>query len=68
MRTEYDFNYVKSCINNEGFHYCFTDYSDFIEINDEKFHELRKLYLKAQMELENYVLRKALEEQINDDL
>jgi regulator of replication initiation timing len=44
-----------SRINQEGFHYCFIYYSDFKEINDKKFHSLRKKYIKAFKELEEYV-------------
>ena len=41
--------------SNEGFDYCFTCYSDFDEIEDEKFHELRKAYVAAHKELEDYL-------------
>lgn len=45
MREDYNFNYVKCCINNEGFDYCFNHYSDFKdEINDEEFHKLRMIW------------------------
>lgn len=43
-------------IENEGFDYAFQHYSDFKEIKDNKFHELRKAYLKAAKELEDYAL------------
>lgn len=67
MRTDFDFNYVKSCMKNEGFDYCFTEYSDFKEeINDEEFHKLRTIYLKSRRDLKNYVINKASEEQKND--
>lgn len=39
----------------EGFHYCFENYSTFEEVEDPKFHELRKAYLKAASELKCYV-------------
>ena len=39
----------------EGFDYCFDGYSDWKEIEDLKFQELRKNYLKAKKELEKYV-------------
>ena len=42
----------------EGFHYCFKHYSDFNEINDEKFHELRLKYLDVANELEKYINEK----------
>lgn len=54
-----DFEYVRALISQEGFHYCFEHYSSFPEIKDEKFHELRKQYLKAANELEKYVNDKA---------
>lgn len=44
---------------DEGFHYCFKNYSNFDEIKDEHFHELRLAYLKAAKELEDYVNQKA---------
>lgn len=46
----------------EGFHYCFESYSNFDEISDEKFHALRKEYLRISKELEDYVNSKANEE------
>lgn len=42
-------------MNNEGFDYCFRCYSDFKEINDEKFQMLRKKYCEIANELEEYV-------------
>jgi len=36
-------------MNNEGFEYCFKQYSSFSEIKDEEFHNLR-LTLINQME------------------
>ena len=50
-----DAKYVRATIENEGFSYAFNDYSDFDDIKDEKFHELRKAFLKAQEELDEYV-------------
>lgn len=46
---------VMQRIEQEGFDYCFVNYSSFKEIKDVKFHELRKKYLRAQEELEAYV-------------
>ena len=46
---------VNATIENEGFDYAFCDYSDFEEINDEKFHKLRKAYIKASEELKKYI-------------
>lgn len=50
-----ELEYVKDTIDNEGFDYAFVDYSDFSEIEDEKFHNLRKAYVKAAEELREYV-------------
>lgn len=50
-----DLEYVKDTIDNEGFDYAFVDYSDFSEIEDDKFHELRVAYVKAAEELREYV-------------
>lgn len=52
---EDDFEYVRAKMENEGFHYCFRHYSDFEEIKDEKFHELRLAYLEAADALEKYI-------------
>ena len=48
-------NYVKSCINEEGFDYTFTSYSWFEEIEDEEFHKLRKEFLDNRKKLGEYV-------------
>ena len=48
-------HYVADCVENEGFDYCFKNYSDFAEVKDEKFHELRKAYLEARAALVAYV-------------
>ncbi len=42
-------------IGSEGFDYVFRSYSDFKEVEDVKFHQLRKAYLKASMDLEEYL-------------
>lgn len=49
------FEYLISKMKNEGFHYCFKHYSNFEEIDDDKFHELREKYLKSADELEHYI-------------
>jgi hypothetical protein len=49
-------------IENEGFHYCFEHYSNFEEIKDEKFHELRKAYLEAAKNIEEYIKYDELED------
>mgnify|MGYP000491599387 CR=1 FL=1 len=52
------FRFVEQSMDGEGFHYCFTHYSDFPEIEDEKFHKLRKQYQKISEELEMYIRKK----------
>jgi hypothetical protein len=49
------FNDVQAKIENEGFDYCFRDYSDFKDVKDEEFHKLRLAYKKAADVLEQYV-------------
>jgi hypothetical protein len=63
-----DFSYLYSRIKQEGFHYCFKHYSSFEEIEDEKFHKLRKSYLKAANELEAYIKDKSDKYFMGDDL
>lgn len=47
--------YMQSKIENEGFEYAFVGYSDFKDINDVKFHELREKYLQARIDLIKYL-------------
>ena len=54
-------SYVLSKMKNEGFDYCFRHYSNFEEVDDDKFHQLRKAYLKSAEELESYILNKSKE-------
>ena len=46
---------IMPIVDNEGFDYTFCDYSDFKEIKDEKFHELRENFKKASRELKEYI-------------
>ena len=39
----------------EGFDYCFDGYSNWEEIEDPIFHELRTAYLKAKKRLNDYI-------------
>lgn len=55
MEEENQFDYLLSKIDNEGFDYCFVGYSNWEDIQDEKFHKLRKQYISAQENLENYI-------------
>ena len=50
-----NFESVRYKMKQEGFDYCFKHYSSFEEIQDDKFHELRKKYLDISNELEEYV-------------
>lgn len=47
--------YVLSTVDNEGFDYAFVHYSDFEDIEDKEFHELRKNFLEAREKLANYI-------------
>jgi hypothetical protein len=42
-------------VAEDGFDYAFRNYSDWEEIKDEKFHKLRKAYIKAAQALRSYV-------------
>jgi len=53
---------VLNCIDNEGFDYCFDEYSDFKYVTDAHFHNLREAYLDSKDELYMYVINKANEE------
>jgi hypothetical protein len=53
--TDKDKEYVLAKIESEGFDYAFIHYSDFKDIKDKKFHELRLAYKKAAEELSEYV-------------
>lgn len=45
----------------EGFDYCFEGYSDWEEIEDLHFHELRQTFLNARKNLDTYI-----NEKVND--
>ena len=53
-----NFRRVNYRMKEEGFHYCFDGYSDWSEIKDEKFQELRENYLNSVIELKNYIKNK----------
>lgn len=57
---ENPFKCLKSKMENEGFHYCFTHYSDWKEVEDDKFQKLKEAYQKAAKELENYILEQSV--------
>ncbi len=48
---------VQEIIESEGFDYTFVDYSDFDEIDNDEFHELRESYLNARKRLRGFMER-----------
>ncbi|MFW6225720.1 MAG: hypothetical protein ACOC3V_02015, partial [bacterium] len=50
-----DWEYLYAKMDNEGFHYCFKHYSNWENIKDRKFHELRLDYLKTSQRLKEYI-------------
>jgi len=46
---------ILEIINAEGFHQAFNHYSSYKDINDMRFHELRKAYLAASKDLMDYI-------------
>ena len=55
LMTKAQRDYVKDTIECEGFQYAFEDYTDFPDIEDETFHELRRNFLKALVQLQDYI-------------
>lgn len=49
-----DMEFVQTVVESEGFDYAFRFYSDFEEVNDNKFHKLLENYRKAAKELAEY--------------
>lgn len=47
--------YMNTKIDKEGFHYAFVGYSDFEEVEDQHFHNLRKKYLESVKDLGEYM-------------
>lgn len=43
----------------ENFHYCFTKYSNWEEIDDTEFQRLKNLYIETAKRLESYVVENA---------
>lgn len=52
-------SYVLSCVENEGFAYCFESYSDFKTVKDTIFHKKLNDYLKAKNDLEIYIKKQS---------
>lgn len=55
MLSNEEFNTIDGCVDNEGFDYTFKHYSEFPEIKDKKFHNLRREYLAARDALAEYI-------------
>ena len=54
--SEDDFEYIDTIIEKEGFEQAFLDFgSSFKNIQDKKFHALRKKFIKATNELKGYI-------------
>jgi hypothetical protein len=53
--TQEELENVIGSVGKEGFDYCFQSYSNFKEVKSKKFHAIRKKYLAAAEELENYL-------------
>lgn len=53
--TAQEFESVRDTVDNEGFDYAFRHYSNFNEISDERFHELREKYVEAANLLAQYL-------------
>lgn len=52
---------VQYRMDEEGFDYCFENYSHWDEIKDEEFHRLRLEFLKSMKELREYIDKKVEE-------
>lgn len=52
---------VQYRMDEEGFDYCFENYSNWDEIKDEEFHRLRLEFLKSMKELREYIDKKVEE-------
>lgn len=53
--TKEDREYLQDRINEDGFYYTFESYSDFSEVEDKVFHELREQFLDAADKLKEYI-------------
>lgn len=50
-----DLVYIRDIVEDEGFAYAFLHYSDFGEVDDEEFHNLRLKFENAAEELAEYL-------------
>ena len=46
---------VMGTVDSEGFDYAFCDYSNFEEIKDVEFHEVRKRYVEVARKLKEII-------------
>jgi len=53
-----DKKYISDSIKSEGFDEAIRFYSQFADVKDKKFHELRAKYLEAAHNLEEYIFKK----------
>ena len=60
-------NWVQYHMDQEGIDYCFEFYSNFKEIEDEKFHELRLSFIQSMCDLRDYVNEKC-DEELNEEI
>lgn len=60
-------NAVQYHMDQEGIDYCFESYSNFKEIEDEKFHELRLRFIQSMCDLRDYVNEKC-DEDLNEEI
>lgn len=60
-------NAVQYHMDQEGIDYCFELYSNFKEIEDEKFHELRLRFIQSMCDLRDYVNEKC-DEDLNEEI
>lgn len=53
--TEYELEELTNKIDMEGFEYTLLDYSDWKEIKDKEFHRLRRAFVDARDNLQEYI-------------
>ena len=46
---------INEIIESEGFDYIFVNYSNFEEVDNDEFHELREGYLNARRRLKTFM-------------
>ena len=55
MNKNRGLKYILDTVENEGFDYAFAHYSNFHDIKNDEFHKLRRVFLKARKELQEYL-------------